>query len=65
MQCHRYIDRRARTYRKILIVSPGVIFVQKASLLGLFWGELIFGGACCPGRNCAFQNWLGSTTKKA
>ena len=65
MQCHRYIDRRTRTYRKVLIVSPGVIFVQKASLLGLFLGELIFGGACYPGRNCAFQNWLDSTTKKA
>ena len=32
-------------YRKILIISPGFIFVQKAVLLGLFLGELIFGGA--------------------
>ena len=33
-------------YYKIPIISPGLIFVQKAFLLGLFWGELIFGGAC-------------------
>ena len=32
-------------YRKIPIISPGFIFLQKAFLLGLFWGELIFGGA--------------------
>ena len=31
-------------YRKIPIISPGLIFVQKAFLLGLFLGELIFGG---------------------
>ena len=31
-------------YRKIPIISPGLIFVQKAFLLGLFSGELIFGG---------------------
>ena len=34
-----------RRYRKIQIISPGVIFVRKAILQGLFWGELIFGGA--------------------
>ena len=32
-------------YRKISIISPGLIFVQKDVLLGLFSGELIFGGA--------------------
>ena len=32
-------------YRKIPMISPGLIFVQKAFLLGLFSGELIFGGA--------------------
>ena len=32
-------------YRKIPIISPGLIFVQKAFFLGLFSGELIFGGA--------------------
>ena len=30
-------------YRKISILSPGLIFVQKAVLLGLFSGELVFG----------------------
>ena len=29
---------------KIPIISPGLIFVQKAVLLGLFLGEIIFGG---------------------
>ena len=32
-------------YREIPIISPGFIFVQKAFLLGVFSGELIFGGA--------------------
>ena len=32
-------------YHKIPIMSPGLTFVQKAFLLGLFSGELIFGGA--------------------
>ena len=34
-----------RIYHKIQIISPELIFVQKAVLLGLFSGELIFGGA--------------------
>ena len=39
-------------YRKYPIISPGLIFVQKAFLRGLFSGELTFGGAyywkkCC------------------
>ena len=33
------------TYCKIPTIRPGLIFVQKAFLLGLFSGELIFGGA--------------------
>ena len=32
-------------YRKIPIISPGLIFVQKAVLLSLFSGKLILGGA--------------------
>ena len=32
-------------YRKIPIISPGPIFVQKAVLMALFSGELIFGAA--------------------
>ena len=38
-------DRSVLEYRKIPIISPGLIFVHKAVLLGLFWGELTFGGA--------------------
>ena len=34
-----------KVYREIPIISPGLIFVQKPFLLGLFSGELIFGGA--------------------
>ena len=37
-------------YRKIPIISPGLIFVQKAFLLGLFLGELIFGGTSSRAR---------------
>ena len=51
-------------YRKIPIISPGLIFVQKAFLLGLFSGELIFGGAYCW-REFAFKNGLGLTIKTA
>ena len=46
-------------YRKINIISPGLIFVQKSVLLGLFSEELIIG------RNFAFQNGLGLTIKTA
>ena len=38
-------SQRLDIYRKIPIISPGLIFVQKAFLLGLFSRELIFGGA--------------------
>ena len=38
-------EKRPMSYRQIPIISPGLIFVQKAFLLGLFSGELIFGGA--------------------
>ena len=42
-----------------MIIRPGLIFVQKAFLLGLFSEGLIIG------RNFAFQNWLGLTIKTA
>ena len=42
-------------YRKILIISPGLLFVQKAFLLGLFSEGLVIG------RKFAFQNGLGLT----
>ena len=46
------------SYRKIPMISHGVIFVQKAFLLGLF-SELIIG------RNFAFKNGLGLIIKTA
>ena len=50
-------------YGKILIISPGPIFVQKAYLMG-FWGSL-FSEGLIIGRNFAFQNGLGFTIKTA
>ena len=41
-----HFKRQMLKYRKIPIISPGRIFLQKAILLGLFSGEVIFGGAC-------------------
>ena len=46
-------------YRKIPIISPGPIIVQKAVLLGLFSEGFIIG------RNFAFQNGFGLTVKTA
>ena len=46
-------------YRKIPIISPGLIFVQMAFLVGLFSGDLIIG------RDFAFQNGLALTIKTA
>ena len=45
-------------YRKIPIISPGLIFVQKAFLVGLFWGSL-FSEELVIGRNFSFQNGRG------
>ena len=52
------------TYSKIPRISPGLIFVQEAFLLGLFSGELIFGGAYYW-KAFAFQNGLRLTIKTA
>ena len=43
---------------KIPIISPGLIFVQNAFLLGLFLKGIIIG------RNFAFQNGLSLTIKQ-
>ena len=45
-------------YHKVPIISPGIIFVQKAFLLGLFSGNL-FSEGLTIGRNFAFFKWLG------
>ena len=50
-------------YRKIPIISPGPIFVQKAFLVGLFSGELIFGGAYYWNEICV-SKWVGPDGKK-
>ena len=52
------------TYHKIPIISPGLIFVQKAFLLGLFSGELIFGGAYYWTEFCV-SKWVGLDTKNS
>ena len=51
-------------YRKILIISPGLIFVQKAFLVGLFSGELIFGGAYYW-REFYISKWVGLDNKNS
>ena len=49
-------------YHKIPIISPGLIFVQKAFLLGLFSGELSFGGAYYWREFCV-SKWVGLDNK--
>ena len=51
-------------YRKIPIISPGLIFVQKAVLLGLFVGELIFGGGYYWKEFCV-SKWVGLDNKNS
>ena len=46
------------------IISPGLIFVQKAFLLGLFSGELIFGGAYYWKEFCV-SKWVGLDNKNS
>ena len=52
------------SYRKIQIISPGLIFVQRALLLGLFSGELIFGGACYRKEFCV-SKWVWLVNKNS
>ena len=51
-------------YRKIPIISPRLIFVQKPFLLGVFSGELIFGGAYCWKEFC-ISKWVGLDNKNS
>ena len=55
-------SQRLDIYRKIPIISPGLIFVQKDFLLGLFSGELIFGGAYYW-RKFGVSKWVGLDNK--
>ena len=56
-------NQRAK-YRKIPRICPGLIFVQKAVLPGLFSGELIFGGAYCWKEFC-ISKWVGLDNKNS
>ena len=56
--------RKLSEYRKIPIISPGLLFVQKAFLLGLFSGELIFGGAYYWKEFCV-SKWVGLDNKNS
>ena len=49
-------------YRKIPIISPGLMFVQKAVLLGLLSVEPIFGGAYYWKEFCV-SKWVGFDNK--
>ena len=51
-------------YRKIPIISAGLIFVQKAFLLALFSGELIFGRAYYWKEFCV-SKWDGLDNKNS
>ena len=53
-----------RKYRKISIISPGLIFVQKAVLLGSFSGEVIVGGAYYWKEFCV-SKWVGLDNKNS
>ena len=50
-------------HHKIPIISPGLIFVQKAFLMGLFSGELNFGGTYYWRAFC-ISKWVGLDKKK-
>ena len=51
-------------YLKIPIISPGLIFVQKAVLLGLFLEKLIFGAAYYWKQFCV-SKWVGLNNKNS
>ena len=56
--------RILKRYREIRIISPGLIFVQKAVLLGSFAGELIFGRAYYWKEFCV-SKWVGLDNKNS
>ena len=55
---------KSSIHRKIPLISPGPIFVQKAFLLGLFSGELIFRRAYCWKVFCV-SKWVGLDNKNS
>ena len=44
-QLSRFLFYTVGGYHKIVIISPKLIFVERAFLVGLFSGEIIFRGA--------------------
>ena len=51
-----------RSFKFILIISPGLMFVQKAFLVGFFSRELIFRGAYYWREFCILK-WVGRDNK--
>ena len=50
-------------YRKILIISPGLIFVQKAFLLGLFSGSFFSEGLVTGFKEFCILKWVWLVNK--
>ena len=53
-----------QSYSKSPIISPGIIFVEKAFLVGLISEELIFGGTCYSREFCVLE-WVGLHIKNS
>ena len=51
-------------YRKIPIIRPGLVFLQEAYLLGLFSGQLIFGGFYYWNEFC-ISKWVALDNKNS
>ena len=60
----RYHCKAHVNIRKIPIISPGLIFAQKTFFLGLFSGELIFGGAFYWTKFCV-SKWFWLVNKNS
>ena len=52
------------SYSKILIISPGLMFVRKAFSLGLFLEDLVFRGACYQNEFCV-SKWVWLVNKNS
>ena len=61
---YRSVMSRDRPSCNVTMSNTGLIFIQKAFMLGLFLGEL-FSEGLMIGTNFAFQNGLGLTIIKA
>ena len=60
----KFFRNKPSLYRKIPIIIPGLIFVQKSFLLGLFSGEPILGGAYYWKEFCV-SKWIGLDSKNS